>query len=431
MEKEEPAKACEEPLLDSQDSAPTARAASPADQGSCNQAVVDWLASSEPGMQQQADAAAAQTAAAAARPEPQGPVAALVQQFEHMTTTTSGLPANHGHGLASLVDRSLFVPSTQHPKQSSLAKKAHLTPLQIPGVAASGEQNPQGAAARNEAAMAAHRARLHPGKERKDPWAHASRRSVARTGGSQARHGLDVQVEPSRLTREAAAMQIPHTAPLSPDETDASLTPERSSISAAWARINPVSGRPPIRRFGSVGIPSVGSQPLSPALRPAAVTIAEIMRQASVATPNGVDPPWPSSPRRQPSAVTVAQIMRQNTHLKPLDFVPPSPSIRTDAPRTPGRERVSFAVSPDSLNTSGSQSSADCWAHALDRGRSLATSGPHRSRSGSPDIWSDPGAGGPCVTPKGRVRLPPLSTTPSGMLQSSPLVTQQSEAANK
>lgn len=430
MEENEPAKAREEPLLDSQDRAPTARAASPADQGSSKQAVVDWLASSEPGMHQQADAAAAQTAAAAARPEPQGPVAALVQQFEHMTT--SGPPANHGHGLASLMDRSLFVPSTQHPQQSSLAKKAHLTPLQIPGVAASGEQNPQaslGAAARNEAAMAAHRARLHPGKERKDQWAHASRRSVARTGVSQARHGLDVQVEPSRLTWEAAAAQISHTAPLSPDEADASLAPERSSISAAWARINPVSGRPPIRRFGSVGIP--GSQPLSPALRPAAVTIAEIMRQASVATPNGVDPSWPSSPRRQPSAVTVAQIMRQNTHLKPLDFVPPSPSIRADAPRTPGRDRVSFAVSPDSLNTSGSQSSANFWAHALDRGRSLATSGPARSRSGSPDYWSDPGAGSPGVTPKGRVRLPPLSTAPSGMLQSSPLVKQQSEAANK
>lgn len=367
-----------------------AAVAIPSSSGSSQQAVEAWLASSEPFAHIPADSAFVAPPSVAARTaEQQGPVAALVQQFEDL-----GFPShsskNHGHGLASLMDNSLFGQTRQrHPQQPS--DRSSLTPLEIPGVSAPDEVSfggiatiqpdkpvAQGAAARNNAAMAAHRARLHQRGHQKDQWAIASKQTASsrlRQVSTQPRQTLNVSVAvpPSQLSLDAAT------------DKEVDVAVERSSISAAWAQIrgnspssdlsSPASGTSSSLgspRFGSVS--TADSPTSSPMSRPA-VTIADIMRQASGATPTeaGDAPFWDSTPRRPPPALTVAQIMRQNTRLPSLEIAPPSPSG---------------------------------WAQA-----SLTPSSPS--------------------TPRHKVQLPPLSPTRSGMLLSPGSASQTPRAANK
>ena len=431
-------KGVDEAVVDGNANLQAAEVGSLATAGSSKQAVEHLLASSEPDLDLLLDPAAPWTAVAAI-PEQQGPVAALVNQFEHLGST-SGHPKDHGPSLASLFIRLAKSPlsSGRHRKKSVLANRGRLKPLEIPGVTAPADDTDitepikplppavQGAAARNDAAMAAHRARLHHRRQLKDQWAVASRQTKTHPVGTRARQVSPVP--PSRLNLDV---------PVSFSEED---TPERSSISAAWARIrslSPLSGRsgmeassprsswPPLRRFGSVVAPT-GSQPSSLRSRPPALTIAEIMRQASVALPSdlGDSPPWSPMSTSQPPAVTVAQIMRQNTRLSPLDFVPPSPSAGAPAPP----RAFPVAACTHSLS-SGGQSDADLSSPLL-RGISGVDAGPERSGNGRPEYWSHPGAGSPPATPRRRVRLPPISPTHSGILLSSDSIGRAPRAAN-
>ena len=273
--------------------------------------------------------------------------------------------------------------------------------------------------------MAAHKARLHLKTERIDHW--ASKQGAAQSGATHAHTG---PAAPSRLSAGIARA--------SPDQEDTAFSPERSSISASWARVKRLSPltthpdlalgmpespmgsprRPPIRRFGSaVTGDSQASSPMSRP-HPPAVTIAEIMRQGSVATPTGVGRSQPPSPRRLPHAVTVAQIMRQNTHLTPLDFVPPSPSGWAQAPSSPVTRGFSLAASPSSFSSPRSRHGPG-FAPPVTTHASVAAgyvSGGLTTQSGSPDYLSHPGAGSVPVTPRRRLMLPPLSPTRSGWL---------------
>ncbi|DBA75406.1 TPA: hypothetical protein ACH3X1_010669 [Trebouxia sp. C0004] len=424
-----------------------AAVAIPPNSGSSQQAVKAWLASSEPVAHVQADLIAPPSVAAITAEQP-GPVAALVQQFEDL-----GFPSHpskkHGHGLASLMDNSLFGQTRQrHPQRPT--DRTLLTPLEIPGVSVPDEAGyggiaiiepdkplpavAQGADARNNAAMAAHRARLHQKGHQQDQWAIASKQTAARRLSTQPRQTLNVSVAPSQLSLD--------------DATDKELTlaVERSSISAAWAQIrgnNPPSDlaslasgkssslvsprRPLVGRFGSLS--TADSQTLSPMSRhrPAALTIADIMQQASVATPSEVGdaPLWASTDRRPPPALTVAQIMRQNTRLPPLEIAPPLPSGWAQASLTPTSARF-LVASAHSLISSGGHSNAES-SGLLKRGKSNAAP---ILQSGGPEYWSDPGASSPS-TPRHRVRLPPLSPTRSGMLLSPGSASQTPRAANK
>ena len=375
-------------------------AASSTEAGWDKHALDCWLASSESDIDEQAESAAPQTAAVTTT-EPPGPVATLVQQFEDPK------PSRHAKGptlgLASLADRlatSPFSSNSQHHKRRDMASKARLKPLEIPSVTASGAATPegtvtvesvsekplaasvQGAAARNDAAMAAHRARLHNKLQQKDQWAVASRQTVARPTARPALYAPNPRLEQNVSD--------------SSSEEGADMAPERSSISAVWAAVrshspwsvdpgNPLSPPPPIKRFGSAYNPT-SSQPSSPRSRPPAVTIAEIMRLASGApTPSDDGDSLPRTPMsaRRPPAVTVAQIMRQNTRLSPLVSVLPSPS--------------GWAQSPF-----------------------------------SPSWGAVPPAGSPPATPTRRTpRLPPISSTHSGKLLSSGSVGQVSSNTNR
>jgi len=419
-----------------------AAVAIPPSSGSSQQAVEAWLASSEPVAHIPTDSVAPPSVAAITA-EQQGPVAALVQQFEDL-----GFPSHsskkHGHGLASLMDTSLFGQTHQrHPQQP--IDRTRLTPLEIPGVSAPDEVRhggittvqpdkpvAQGAAARNDAAMAAHRARLHQKGHQKDQWAIASKQTAARQVSTQPRQTVNVSAEPSQLSLDAAT------------DEEVDLAVERSSISAAWAKIrgnDPSSDlpslasgtssslasprRPLVGRFDSVS--TADSQTSSPVSRsrPAAVTIADIMRQASGPTEVGDSPHWASTPGRLPPALTIAQIMRQNTRLPPLDIAPPSPSGWAQASLTPSS--VGFPEAEGlSLINSGGHSNAES-SGVLTRGKSNAAP---ILQSGSPEYWSDPGASSPSM-PRHKVPLPLLSPTRSGMLLSPDSVSQTPQAANK
>ena len=364
--------------------------------------------------------------------EQQSPVAALVQQYEQIGSAKGH---SKNRGLASLLDRSLFLSAGQ---SSPLSKRAHLTRLDIPVATVSGDGNPsgttvdgtasdesalnvmtlhpptQGAAARNDAAMAAHKARLHMKTHRKDQW--GSRQSTAQPGSAH--------TQPQQQQQLGSGPKVSFEVPdISSSQAD-DLCPERSSISLAWAHIrshgssssssvalaipgSPMSpSQPPLEKLGRVALPTslTQSQPSSPTTRPSAlVTIADIMRQGSAAA--GVHP-WdapPASPvfRQYTPAVTDAQIMRQNTLLSPLDFTPHSPAW----PQHPlSSLKSGFPVAPLS-----SRSSNDGGWHA---------DGSHDSRRDSPDYWSDSGASSLALTARGRVMLPPITPTHSGLLPS-------------
>ena len=164
-------------------------------------AVEDWLASNESDAHLRPNPVFAQMAGATA--QQQGPAAALVQQFEHLGST-SAPPQTPRWVSASPSDQSL-PPTDKRPLSFVLAAGVHPTLLQTPSVTAADMANAggavaieldkplistaQGAAARHAAAMQAHRARLVKGP-REDPWAIAGRQTVARQGAKSTQTGM-------------------------------------------------------------------------------------------------------------------------------------------------------------------------------------------------------------------------------------------------
>lgn len=164
-------------------------------------AVEDWLASNEPDAHLRPNPVFAQMAGATA--QQQGPVAALVQQFEHLGSI-SAPPQTPRWVPASPSDQPL-PPTDKRPLSFVLTEGVYPTPLQTPSVTAADMANAggavpieldkplisaaQGAAARNAAAMQAHRARLVKGP-REDPWAIAGRQTVARQGVNSTQTGM-------------------------------------------------------------------------------------------------------------------------------------------------------------------------------------------------------------------------------------------------
>ena len=397
-----------------------------------NQAVDAWLESSE--RDQVAVHASDPAASLTAKPaKQQGPVAALVEQFEHL-----GSAEQHtaNHSLASLLDSSLTASAAQAPLKSALSQRLRLTPLELPGPATPGDTTQgillppsepplmpskpwqpslQGAAARNGAAVAAHNARLHLGIGH--PNQQGSRQAAA-------------QPTSNGIHRRRSALNLTIDAPHPFSDQGGDLCPERSSISSTWANIrrngpldsqssmtsgtlnSPASPRrPPLRRFGSVAPTSSlgGTQSgafASPRRHLSTVTVADIMRQSSAASKGGSMSVGRSLPARAMSrqnapAATVADIMRHNTLLSPLDFIPQSPAW----PQHPlSSVRSGFPVAP--LSTT---SSNDGGWHA---------DGSHDTRRESPDCWSDPGDSSLALTARGRVMLPPITPTHSGLLPS-------------
>lgn len=181
----------------------------------------------------------------------------------------------------------------------------------------------QGATARNQAAIAAHRARLHM-KEHgaaEHGWATPARKALV----------------PSSPRGEAS---------------------QRSSSPRAGSAV--ASPRPPLTRFGSVASPSNlrSAQSLSPAAMPRAV----LGRGGSVALPSTLRHAQrpglslrakSSSPTLQRGAsVTVAQIMKQNSRLPPLDLFPSVPSSPRSALRPLPPLRRGFSVAAPASPTS-------------------------------------------------------------------------------
>lgn len=199
----------------------------------------------------------------------------------------------------------------------------------------------QGAVARNQAAVAAHRARLH-----------LNEHSLAGTAGSAqhedaaARHGWAVPLKknatpatPRALATQRSSLDTGRPAsPLSRLSSVTSSSGVRKSLDASLASPSP---RPPLRRFGSVATPSLAAGQLSP---PGS---APLRRGVSVATPRKAEgtpqrhsldtggplPPVSgqrlSPPLVRGTSVTIAEIMKQNSRLPPLDYVlPPSPGLK-------------------------------------------------------------------------------------------------------
>ena len=197
-----------------------------------------------------------------------------------------------------------------------------------------------GAVARNQAAVAAHRARLHLNSL-------AGSAGSAQHEGAAAHHGWAVPLKnyatpatPSALATQRSSLDTGWPAsPLGRLSSVTSTSGVRRSLDASSGSRSP---RPPLRRFGSVATPSslAAGQLLPPWSAP-------LRRGVSVATPRNIggtpqrhslDSGGPLSPVLgqglspllvRGTSVTIAEIMRQNSRLPPLDHVlPPSPGLK-------------------------------------------------------------------------------------------------------
>ena len=235
----------------------------------------------------------------------------------------------------------------------------------------------QGATARNQAAIEAHRARL---KE----------------------HGTASTTHSAAVQHGWAASDKKNAAPASPRMS----TPKRSSLHAGQHGLSgrpstPTAGstspKPILTRFGSVAAASTLRSARS--LSPPVASGVPLRRGGSVAFPSSssviqrrsldlaqgrpLSPPRGGSlsPTLQRGAsVTVAEIMKQNSRLPPLDLVPPAPTSPISALRPlPPLRRSSSAMIP-----SGTLS-------GLRRGSSVGTAlrrGLSVSPSAAPDGYS-------------------------------------------
>ena len=389
--------------------------------------VEHWLASSMGDQQQNQtpDTEAAADAGSGAGPS----VASLVQHFEALPTDQSAAVQPPLIELAAAEE-----PICLTQPARSLANKLRLAPLQIdddlilpeeadseaaaaapesghsPETAEVGLQTRllgtavvtprarrqsalQGAAARNQAAIATHRARLHMKEQH--------------SAAGAAQHGW---ATPVRKTLVPAS-------PRSPATQRSSLT--AGLLSPAGVRSSPPvpdpatkSPRPALTRFGSVANPSKlqSAQSLSPGVT--------IRRGGSAAFPSPLNQkqrPLPS-PRAKLSSptlqrggsVTIAQIMKQNSRLPPLNLVPSAPSSPRSSlqPLPPLRRGSSVAGFSD-------------LPLALKRGASLGTPlrrGSSMARSGAASAAHHKGSS----TPQASGSLQQQSESPPGSVESSP-----------
>ena len=211
----------------------------------------------------------------------------------------------------------------------------------IPGSTPRSHHQPllHGAVARNQAAVAAHRARLHLYEH-----SLAASAGSAQHEGAAAHHGWAVplkknaaSVTPRALATQRSSLDTGRPAsPLSRLISVTSSSGVRRSLDASLA-----SPRPPLRRFGSVATPSslAAGQRSPPGSAP-------LRRGVSVATPRKI---WGtpqrhsldtgghlfpaqahrlSPPLVRGNSMIIAEIMKQNSRLPPLDHVlPPSPGL--------------------------------------------------------------------------------------------------------
>lgn len=313
--------------------------------------VDEWLAASRGNQQQSLEMAAADGSASSPA------VAASVQHFEagatdqpaaaprsSLTVLTSAeqpvpiQPTSRSRLAPLQIDSDPLMPGDDEADHDTFANVSEYSPdtgeargqPSMPGTAAMTPRARhasalQGATARNQAAIAAHRARLN-----------LKEHSTA----SGPEH-----------VRKASALASP----------SASAAQRSSSPRAGSSAGSP---RPSLTRFGSVASPSSlrSAQSLSPAAAPRTV----LGRGGSVALPSSRRQAQHalSSPRAKSSSptlqrglhrgasVTVAQIMKQNSRLPPLDVVPSAPSSPSSALRPlPPLRRGSSVAAPLSPST--------------------------------------------------------------------------------
>ena len=284
----------------------------------------------------------------------------------------------------------------------------------------------QGATARNQAAIATHRARLHAKEQH-------SAAAGSQHGSAAAQHGWKT---PVRNTLVPAASRSPATQRSS--LTAGLLSPAGVRSSTPLPGPATKSPKPSLTRFGSVATPSKlrSGQSISPGM-----TIQRGRSAAFPSTLNQNQRPLPS-PRAQSSSptlqrggsVTIAQIMKQNSRLPPLDRVPSAPSSPHSAlqPLPPLRRGSSVAGSsglPLALTRGaslgapmrgGSSVNRSVTATASQFDGSSATQAP-----GSPQQQSQPPAGSGESSPRrtsvtfpeesrNRIRLSPISPRATG-----------------
>ena len=205
----------------------------------------------------------------------------------------------------------------------------------------------QGAAARNQAAIATHRARLHMQEQH--------------SAAGAAQHGWTTPVSKT----------LAPASPRSPATQRSSLVAgllSPAGVRSSTPLPDPAakSPRPTLTRFGSVATPSKlrSPQSISPGM-----TLQQGGSAAFPSTLKQKQRPLPS-PRAKSSSptlqrggsVTIAQIMQQNSRLPPLDLVPSAPS----SPHSPLQPLPPLRRGSSVAGTSG-------LPLALKRGASLGT----------------------------------------------------------
>ncbi|DBA79405.1 TPA: hypothetical protein ACH3X2_000050 [Trebouxia sp. C0005] len=308
----------------------------------------------------------------------------------------------------------------------------------------------QGAVARNQAAVAAHRARLHLNEHSLEASA-----GSAQHEGAAARHGWAVPLKTNATPATPRALATQRSSldtgqPASHLSRLSSVTSSSEVRRSLDASLGSPSARPPLRRFGSVTTPS--SLAAGSLLAPGS---APLRRGVSVATPrktvgtlhrHSLDTGAPLPPvqgqRLSPAlvrgtSVTIAEIMKQNSRLPPLDHVlPPSP-VRKPLPllrrgssvATPAGRLTEASSKPGLHSTALKRGSS--VASVLTKGSSVAAVSPSsRSINSSPERWPEPvpgwgeSPGSPPLTRRSSVtflseirqgvRLSPLSPRRSG-----------------
>ena len=366
-----------------------------------------------------------------------------------LTTQHNELPHEQGRGAS-------------HTDEALLAAQHNAMPL------GHGKTAGPGLAARHEAALAAHKARLHLKAQHK---AQSGQRASASQQSAQ--HAMP---QHSSL-KTAATPAVAKSDTSSSSHSVVDLAPERSSLSSVWASLmrhgpqnrvadlstassaaskleasRSTSVDQALIRQGTAAAVSVNglvaassrSQPAlaSPKSAPPPVTIADIMRQGSVTAEtvhSGVSPSSASPrPRRQAAAMTVADIMRQNSKLPPLEPAPVSPSRRSSLAASPMKRALALAAG----NLAGTRRqpsrglavAAAAAVSAAEIGQDAAAlSDSDMSHwagldSGSPGYGSDPSTGKPSLNPpmtprRVKIVLPLMSSRASGMSPDSVVAT--------
>ena len=203
----------------------------------------------------------------------------------------------------------------------------------------------QGAAARNQAAVAAHRARLHLNEH-----SLAGSAGSAQHEGADAHHGWAVPLKknaspgtPRALATQRSSLETGQPAsPLSRLSSVTNSSGVHRSLDASLA-----SPRPPLRRFGSVATLSslAAGQRSPPGFAPLRRGVSVSPPRKAKGTPqrHSLDTGGPlfpvqgqrlSPPLVRGNSVTIAEIMKQNSRLPPLDHV--LPSLDQVLPPSPG-----------------------------------------------------------------------------------------------